>query len=57
MTSGAKTVDLRSKLSEKKRYWGLKKVIRCFFEILLAVILSEIGNRESFQKNRDFLKF
>ena len=54
MTSGAKTIDLRSNLSEK-RYWGLKRATRCFFRIPPSYHTFR-DNRECLRKNRDFLK-
>ena len=53
MTSGAKTIDLRSNLSEK-RYWGLKRATRCFFRIPPSChTFWDIC--ECLRKNRDFL--
>ena len=41
MTSGAKIIGLRSNLIEKL-YRGMKRVLQCFFEFFLAIILLEI---------------
>ena len=41
MPSGAKHIDLRSNLIEK-RYLGMKQTPQCFFRFSLAIILSEI---------------
>ena len=39
--SWAKTVDLRSNMI-KKRYWGMKRAIQCFFEFFLDMIRLEL---------------
>ena len=54
MTSGAKTIDLRSNLSEK-RYRGNKRATQCFFRIPPSYhTFRDIC--ECLRKNRDFLK-
>ena len=54
MTSGVKSIDLRSNLIEK-RYRGMKRAIQCFFRILSSY--HTFGdNSECLRKNSHFLE-
>ena len=54
MTSGVKSIDLRSNLIEK-RYRGMKRAIQCFFLILPSYHTFGV-NSECLRKNSHFLE-
>ena len=55
MTSGVKTIELMSNLSEK-RYLSIKRASQCFFGFLLAIISTFRDNIECFRKIAIFSK-